>query len=130
MKPTGQDSVAGVLEWYKEELKSAPSSRLELGKFFFAVSSASLATIVAFKKLQQTLMIDWCVGSSLFLLGLSSVVAILMVIPRVWVSGGETDLFDEHARQVRHLVRFIWLWFALWLLGSGIGLYGVLDGSA
>jgi hypothetical protein len=126
MKPTGEDTVSALRDWLKEEFKNAPSSRLELGKFFFAVSTGSLGVLVGFKKLEQYLRIDWATGSSLLLLGISTFVALLMVIPRVWVLRGNTDLFDEHERQVRRLVCFIWLWFAFWLSGASLGTYAVL----
>src|SRR6267142_2870794 len=123
MRPSGQDTVTGILEWFKEELKNAPASRLDLGKFFFGISSASLGAIVAFKKLEESLVIDCWIGASLVVLGLSTLVAVLMVIPRVWIVTGDADLFEEHTRQVRHLTFFIWIWFGSWIVGSALGVY-------
>ena len=127
MKPTGEDTATAVKEWVKEEIKGLPTSRLELGKFFFGVSTATLGVLVTFKKLDTGIVFSWRLGATLFFLVFSTFVAIFMVIPRIWALGGETDLFKEHHKQLRRMVVFIWLWFGTWLIGVSIGTYSVLS---
>ncbi len=81
MKPKGEDTASAIREWMKDEIKNARSFQYDLGKFFFGVSSASLAVLVGLKRLDESLRIDWTVGISLALLGFSALVALLMVIP-------------------------------------------------
>jgi hypothetical protein len=126
VKPKGEDTAAALREWIKDEIKNAPSSRTELGKFFFGVSTASLGVLVAFKNLDKSIIPNWPVGASLLLLFFATLIALFMVTPRIWPLHGETDLFELHEKQVRGIARSILLWFATWLLGVAIGIYAVL----
>ena len=81
MKLRGQDTVDAIREWFKEEVKKAPAVRMDLGKFFFGVSTASMGVVVGFKKLGERLSLDWTTAASLLLLGVSSMIAMLMTTP-------------------------------------------------
>lgn len=126
MKPKGEDTASALREWLKEEIKVGPSSRLGLGKFFFGVSSGSLGALVAFKKLDESIRIDTSAAGSLALLVLSLLVALLMVVPKIWPLRGDTDLLQEHKRQVQLTARSIVVWFLTWLLGISLGVFSVL----
>jgi hypothetical protein len=84
VKPKGEDTAAALREWIKDEIKNAPSSRAELGKFFFGVSTASLGVLVAFKNLDKSIIPNWPVGASLLLLFFAMLIALFMVTPRIW----------------------------------------------
>jgi flagellar motor component MotA len=126
MNLKGDDAVAAIVEWVKEEAKRVSSTRHELGKFYFGVSAASMGVIVSLKKLETPLRIDGSVGMALGFLGVSAIVAMVMTKPRRWRLREDTDLFVEHHKHVRHTAIFIWTWFLIWEVGAAAGIYSVL----
>jgi hypothetical protein len=126
MKLEGDQAVAAILEWVKEEVKRVSSSRHELGKFYFGVSTASMGVIVALKKLEAPLRMDWGAGAALAFLAVSAFIAMWMTKPKLWRLRGDTDLFDEHNKHVRQMSQFIWTWFVVWAAGAAAGIYSIL----
>jgi flagellar motor component MotA len=126
MKPSGEDVAQAIREWLRAEIKSVASYHRELGQFFFGVSTASLGALVFFKKLDQTLQLTWSVSSALVCLFSSALIAIVMVIPTVWLVDGDVDLFDEHQKRVRQTIRIVWAWFAVWVIGVLVAICSVI----
>ncbi|HYL09338.1 MAG TPA: hypothetical protein VEU31_01250 [Candidatus Acidoferrales bacterium] len=126
MKLTGDAAGSLILEWLKEDVKRVSSSRHELGKFYFGVSTASMGVIVTLKKLEAPLTIDWRTGAALVFLSASAVIAVVMINPRKWDVGEDTDLFDEYNKQARQIFQFILGWVVTWGLGAAAGIYSLL----
>ena len=126
MKPRGEDTAAAVRSWISDEIKGGPGSRWELGKFFFAVSSGTLGTFVSIEKLSGAFALRPYLGVALLILFISTIVALLLAIPKRWKLSSDTDLFVEYAAQTSKIYRLIWLWFILWIVGSAIGVYATL----
>ncbi|MFZ1083552.1 MAG: hypothetical protein WAN35_01155 [Terracidiphilus sp.] len=126
VKPKGEDIASAIRAWVSDEIKGGPGSRLELGKFFFAVSTGAIGILVSIEKLSGSFDLRPCLGTSLLLLFVSAAVALLLAIPKRWKLDEDKDIFDEYAAQTTWVYRMIWIWFALWLLGSSIGIFATL----
>jgi hypothetical protein len=100
--------------------KKIPVEKLyDLGKFFFTAGTATLAFLAAAEKINTSSA--WHSGLILaaVLLACATVLAAAMVI------GGcpyAKTTFEESAWPTFLAV----LWFALWVLGAGFGLYAVI----
>jgi hypothetical protein len=123
MNPRGEDTASAVRGWVSDEIKAAPGSRWELGKFFFAVSTGTLAILVSIEKLSGAFSLRPYLAVSLLLQFVSTVVALLLAIPKRWRLHAELDLFEEYSTQTTYVYRLVWVWFILWLVGSGIGIF-------
>jgi hypothetical protein len=123
MKPKGEDIASAVRGWVSDEIKGGPGSRWELGKFFFAVSSGTLGILVSIEKLSGAFSLRPYLAASLLVLFVSTIVALVLAIPKRWRLNAEMDLFDEYSTQTKRVYFLIWIWFILWLFGSGIGIF-------
>ena len=82
MKIRGEDIASSVRVWLKEDIKKGPSSKNELGKFFFGVSTGTLglfATLLKFAVEKPTL--DCLTVLCFLLLLVSCIVALYMAVP-------------------------------------------------
>ena len=104
MRISGEESAEAVRRWARDEVSKGPTVRYELGRFLFAVSSASGATLIGLERLARAPSLDWWLGASLSLLLISVVIALNLAMPTVSYLDSEHDLFDLHANQVE-LVR-------------------------
>lgn len=125
MKMRGEDTEAGLRDWVKAEIKDGPRQAYDLGKFFFSVSAATVATIVAVEKLNQKSSMDCPMIVGLTFLFVSVLVALDMARPRKYIIGGETDLLDEYNRQITCAQTRTWVWFTFWTLGAISGAIAV-----
>jgi hypothetical protein len=123
MKPRGEDTASAIRSWVSDEIKGGPGSRWELGKFFFAVFSGTLGIFVSIEKLSGEFCLRPYLAVSLLVLFLSTGVALLLAIPKRWRLRADMDLFHEYSNQSTRIYFQIWIWFILWLLGSGIGIF-------
>lgn len=132
MKPMnlrGEEVAASVRDWAKEDIKNGPPSRVELGKFFFTVSTGTLAlfaTLLKFAVDKPSLSL-LTVGCFLFLLGATGL-GLYMAIPYVLRIRGETDLWTEYERLIHSTVFLMYLWFVLWLIGFVLGVVKLFCG--
>jgi len=126
MNLTGEEIASPYRKWLENEVSGVPALRTDLGKFFFGVSTATLGLFVSLEKTGLKLSLDRSIIFSLLMFLLSMAVALFMVRPPVWELSSETDMFAEHDGQVERLTRFVWGWFALWLLALGPWLYRLL----
>ncbi len=127
MNSKDEDTNFAIREWLREEIKRGPGARVDLGRFFFAMSTISIGFFVTLKK------IDLLTGDmrlldriSLLLMCLSVLVALLMIVPGYRLLGPKADPAREYQRQVLRLLIHILLWFTIWFLGIMSGIWSLL----
>lgn len=128
MKITGEQIAEGVKAWVADEIKNGPAKEYDLGKFFFTVGSGTLGFLLVAAKLNKPIA-DWTtplIVSFTALVG-ATLVSLVMVIPKKWFIEGSTDLFAKRAEIVKRTVMEARLWFCLWLMGIGAGVWGVFS---
>jgi hypothetical protein len=121
IKLRGEDIDSGLREWVKSDLKESPQQSYDLGKFFFSVSIGTIGVIIAIEKLNTFTLIDCPMIFSLIFLFLSIIIALLQVLPKQYVIGDDTDLFEEHKKISRKSLVLVIYWFILWLIGTIFG---------
>ena len=122
MKLKGEDVASSVREWVKEEIKKGPSSKNELGKFYFSVSTGTLALFATLLKFAiDKPKLDLATSVCFISLLLSSAIALYMAIPTVLRLDSQTELYSAHKKMIGSIVTLTGWWFALWLLGFAIG---------
>lgn len=126
MSLTGEEMAAPYKKWLENEVSSVPSLRTDLGKFFFGVSTGTVAVFVSLEKAGLKIALDKSLVFSLMIFLVSMFVALLMVRPPVWNLSSNTNIFDEHDAQVTRLTRYVWVWFSLWLVALVPWLYRLL----
>lgn len=126
LKPKGEDVAKAIREWAQEDIRKGPSAKGRLGQFFLSISAATIGFFVGFNKLNVASVFRWTDAASFFLLGISVIVAILMVIPKTLELAGESDLFSVYIKEIRKIRYFILFWFLSWLLGAVLGIASIL----
>lgn len=127
MDSRDEDTTSAIREWLREEIRRGPGARVDLGKFFFAISTISIGFFVMLKKIDLlTSSIRLLDRLSLLLMCLSNLVALLMIIPGFRLLSGPADLSREYQRQVLRLLAYILLWFGLWFVGIMSGIWSLL----
>jgi hypothetical protein len=121
----GEDVAEGLRDWVKAELKEGPKQAYDLGKFFFSVSVGTIGALVGIDKLNQTTRIDNLLFWALGLLFVSILIALLLALPKKYSIGGETDLLKEYQEQINATVKYVWIWFAFWLVGTIVGGFAI-----
>ena len=124
VKISGEDAANAVKTWAMREVSDLGTRSHDIGKFFFTVSSASAAVIVAISRLQDA-RDDLFLALSLIFLGLSLFAAIYIVFPRSWEIDEVVDLSAEHKAKVEALKTQSWCWFILCLVGISLGVLAV-----
>ena len=117
----GEDVAEGLRDWVKAELKEGPKQAYDLGKFFFSVSVGTIGALVAIDKLNQTTSIGRLLLCSLVTLFISILISLFLSLPKKYPIGGETDLLNEYREQIGTTIKYVWLWFSFWLLGTILG---------
>lgn len=125
MKLRGEDVSDGLREWVKSDIKEGPRQAYDLGKFFFTVSVGTIGALAAIEKLNVTSRMDSPMVGAFVALFLSILVAINLARPKKRRLAGDTDLLTEYEKQIDVVLRQVWAWFVLWLLGTLIGGYAV-----
>lgn len=103
--------------------------RQDLGKFFFGVSSGTVAALVSLEKLGDSPKLDMFFGLSLACLLFAALVALSMAVPRKWLLTEATDLYAEYAEYAEHVTavrRYTMAWVISWIVGVGVGIRAVL----
>lgn len=125
MRLKGEDVADGLRDWVKSELKEGPRQGYHLGKFFFSVSAGTIGALIGIEKLNQTPQMDNLMLWALGLLFISILVALLLALPKKYSVGGKTDLLKEYQKQIDTAVKYVWIWFSLWILGTIIGGFAI-----
>jgi hypothetical protein len=127
MNRRDEDTAAAIRDWVRDEIKRGPGVRVDLGKFFFAVSTISIGFFVTLKKIDtfssSVRLLD---RISIFLMCLSILVALLMILPGFRLLSGPPDLSGEYRKHVHRLLAYILLWFVAWFPGVMSGIWSVL----
>lgn len=129
MSLRGEEIAAPYKKWLENEVSGIPALRTDLGKFFFGVSTGTLAVFVSLEKTGVKIELDKSLVFSILVFLASMVVALLMVKPPLWLLTSNTDIFDEHDAQVTRITRFVWSWFVLWLVAVVPWLYRLLHAA-
>jgi hypothetical protein len=116
MKIRGEDSAEGVRAWVRDEISKGPTSRYELGRFLFAVSSGTAATVLALEKLSTDPQLDCWLTAALGLLVISVLVSLRLAIPVLIELDPSADLFELHKKQIQRVRSLAFSWAAVWLL--------------
>lgn len=117
MKLNGEETAAIYRKWAENEIAALPVVRVELGKFFFGVSSATLGLLVTLEnRTPSTFRTDTLLLSIVALLLASVLSALLLVKPPIWALDSPSSLVKEHAKHVAHLRFGLWIWFGLWVV--------------
>ena len=127
LSPKGEDTVAAIRDWIKNEIKTGPENRTNLGKFFFGVSSGTIGIIVSIIKLSGPPYLNLYILMSFLFSLVSIIIALFMTIPKIWKLTGETDLFKEYREQIIKIKIFIIAWFTSWTFSITSGIFGILN---
>jgi len=130
MKPTGEDVASAVRDWLKEDIKSGPSFKHELGKFFLGVSTTALglfATLLKFAVEKPTL--DFLTITCFLFFALSTVIGLYMARPPIVFVTADLDLYEKYNEIVNRTITLMNLWFALWLVGFVTGIWKLFGSS-
>ncbi len=125
MKIEGKDIEEGVRGWAKEEIKQGPFREYDLGKFFFGVSTGTIGVLLVAEKM-QTPCWSWQLILSFVGLLICAALSLFMVIPKAWKIEGQTDLQEKRNRVIRRIVYSSYIWFSIWALSLGVGVWAVL----
>jgi hypothetical protein len=121
----GEDVHDGLREWIKVDLRESPRQGSELGKFFFSVSVGTVGALATIEKLGAAPRMGAQLVVAFVILFASMLMALVSALPRKMLIGGDSDLSFEYAKQIRLIIRESWIWFALWLGGTAIGIWAV-----
>ena len=106
---------AAALAWVQDEIKTGPASLVDVGKFFFTVSTGSVAVVAAISKLVPNFQVGWVIGISMLLYLGSVVVAVIIVFPQVWKLSDTTDLLAVDRKKIARGRIWTIAWLAVWL---------------
>ncbi len=130
MKIRGEDVASSVRDWLKEDIKKGPSSKNELGKFFFGVSTGTVGLFVTLLKFAVKEPTLDCLTILCFLLLLvSCIVALYMAVPYVVRVHKDLELYSEYNKIIRSIIVLMIGWFLLWLLGFLFGVIKLFSGA-
>jgi len=124
MKIRGQTITDAYQEWVKDEIKTTTKKFFDFGKFIFGVSVGSIGFITGIEKYTSTSPDRYYIVS-IVLLVLSSILAIIIILPKSLEVKEDTDLTKLFSKTVTKYRVFIWGWFIIWLIAILLGLYGV-----
>ncbi len=126
MNLKGEDISEALREWVKSDITESAKTSYDIGKFLFTVASGSIGILASLQKLDPAFKpTAWTLlpyASFAFALLLS----LNLVIPRNKQVGGDTDLYDLHAKEIRFVTQRIWTWFFIWFSGVGLSLWTLL----
>lgn len=122
MKLRGEDIASSVRDWLNEEVKKGPSSRHELGRFLFGVSTGTLTLFVALLKFAVVNpSLDFTTVGCFTMFLLASVVGLYMAIPNVLRIKTNLELYEAYNNAIGSFIRLVVLWFSLWVVGFFLG---------
>jgi hypothetical protein len=123
VNPDPNKVVDSLHEWITEEIKTTSARYFELGKFFFGVSAGTVAAIeVITKALPSFKYSENILLASFFFVGISLIVAVLLVTPKEWLLSGDVHLEKELNKLIGRYRTIVWSWFATWFIGVAIAI--------
>ncbi len=112
---TDDQICAAALTWMQDEIKTGPASLTDIGKFFFTVSTGSIAAVAAIAKLGSSFQVGWVISLSMLLYLVSVALAVVIVFPRVWSLSSTTDLLTEYRKKIKRGRLWTIGWLLVWL---------------
>jgi hypothetical protein len=115
---SAKQNLEALQGWALDELRQLGNRNFELAKFFFGISAGSFAIIpffglsISISNIAQT--------GALFMLGLSTVFAILMANPAKFVVDDKLDLVTEHRKFAKKLELLKYGWMVSWIAGVAL----------
>lgn len=126
MEIDANETAQAIKDWFYDSIKNEPTTIRELGQFFFGVSATTIGVLVAFEKLDTSVYVSILLGIALLLLGISLIIALLIVLPAFLNRRKQRDLIKLYSTHVRSNMILSWLWFITWISGVAIGVYNAL----
>lgn len=123
----GDDTVTGLRDWIKTELKEGPRQSYDLGKFFITVSTGTIGALAAIEKLKP---VAGSPNAPLLFTGFAVLVAAMVIglyfaLPKILPVSGNSDLLDLYEKQIRSTTRWAWVWFGMWFIGTILGVCAI-----
>lgn len=84
-----------------------------------------MGALATLEKLNASPSMDKPMITSLIILFLSVLAALSLARPRKYEFDGKTDLLVEYTSQINKVIKLVYLWFGLWLVGVIVGAYAV-----
>lgn len=124
MKLEVDDAAKAYITWAQAQISSVSSDRLEVAKFFFSVSGASLAFFVALWQAMHTDKLPLKNNELISIVMLC--VSILWSMVIFWPIShdfSKVDLQKEHSRILHRIKIEGAIWAILWIAGAACSIY-------
>ena len=127
MSFSGEDVAQAIRKWMTEEVVNTPKIRTDLGKFFFGISTGTIGIFISLENFSDNPQIDKLLVTSLGIILVSAILALLMAIPDKWDLTSYTELYKVYNSHVKKVRIKIWTWFVVWVSGLVPGLWAVFQ---
>ncbi|MCM0082286.1 hypothetical protein L4X63_11865 [Geomonas sp. Red32] len=114
LRLTGDDVATVTKKWVLKELESAPAVAHDLGKYFFATSTATLGALATLAKLTPPVPGGLRMGILLLFISAGFGIALSIPLPK----RVDDDLFELYRVTVRRILVFSVIWLLFWLAGT------------
>ena len=123
----GEDTITGLRDWIKTELKEGPRQTYDLGKFFITVSTTTIGALAAIEKIKP---VAGSPTAPFLFIGFGVLVAAMLIglyfaLPKIMPVSGESDLLDLYENQLRSTTKWAWIWFVMWFIGTLLGVLAI-----
>ena len=124
MSPSNQIMEVNAVGWNEARVRFAVAREYDLGKFLFTVAAGTIGFLFTAEKIETGSALDGLLGSAFVLLVFAIGVAVWMAMtaPPDSANAKFADI-DSKTRCQLHL------WLALWILGTGLGIWAVFPES-
>jgi hypothetical protein len=123
---SGDETETAIKDWMKEEYKTAPRMRYDLGKFCFTVSAASTGVLISLLRPNAGATNLFLFAFSLLALTISEIFSLLMAIPTVKELRPADDLLVIHRNTVSDTKRTVITWCICWFIAMVTGFLSFL----
>jgi hypothetical protein len=122
----GEDISEALRDWIKSDVSEIGKTSYDIGKFLFTIASGSIGILASLQKLDAGFKPTGWTLSPYGLFTVALLLALNLVLPRNRKVGGDTDLHDLHAKEVRFVTQRIWFWFVAWFFAVLLSLWTLL----
>ena len=115
-KLSGNEISKAYKDWAQDQISGLNKTRLDIGKFLFGVSIASVGAFLGISKTiaNGISCIDWI---AILCFVFSAFIGIAIFLPWRISLFGDYDLQALHSQQVRKLLSLTYIWVLLWVIG-------------
>lgn len=123
--PRGADTETAAREWLKDEIKGTSKTVTDLGKYFFATSTASVGLLKTLSEIGGNTWtgLEW---AAVMLFIASALLGLWMVLPPLHQLDARFDILAALRRRAVGAYRAAIAWAFLWSFGvllAGVGLF-------